>query len=141
SKPGEMESLEEMIQPTIGVLTNIGPAHDEGFTSRAEKLHEKLKLFQGVQTMVYSPQYVSQSHQIIDKQKSLTWGSEGGVDLRLLENVILDDMMSLKASYQNQHVEIEIPFSDEASIENAMICWSVLLEMNYPQETIFRRMK
>src|SRR5690606_11418325 len=82
-----------------------------------------------------------QSHQIIDKQKSLTWGSEGGVDLRLLENVILDDMMSLKASYLNQHVEIEIPFSDEASIENAMICWSVLLEMNYPQETIFRRMK
>lgn len=45
SRPGEMEKLETIIAPTIGVLTNIGPAHAEGFKDDAEKLSEKLKLF------------------------------------------------------------------------------------------------
>ena len=52
SQPGEMEKLEKIIQPTIGVLTNIGEAHNEGFTDNAQKLAEKLKLFTHCQVLI-----------------------------------------------------------------------------------------
>ncbi len=45
SEPGEMDKLEKIIQPTIGILTNIGETHNENFVNREEKLTEKLKLF------------------------------------------------------------------------------------------------
>src|SRR6202012_15747 len=51
--PGEMDRLEPMIRPTIGVFTNIGEAHSEGFSSLAEKAAEKLKLFVGAETLIY----------------------------------------------------------------------------------------
>src|SRR5690606_18229199 len=141
SKPDEMERLREMIQPTIGILTNIGPAHDEGFTSRAEKLDEKLKLFREVQTLIYSPQYVVEPPPVIERQKSFTWGGEGEVDLQLLESAMTGDLLRIRARHQDQVTEIEIPFSDEASIENALTCWSLLLKMGYTQDIIRRRMK
>lgn len=46
SEPGEMETLEKMIQPTIGILTNIGSAHLENFDNEQDLIEEKLKLFQ-----------------------------------------------------------------------------------------------
>lgn len=42
SKPGEMKNLAEIIRPTVGILTNIGEAHQENFVSKQEKLEEKL---------------------------------------------------------------------------------------------------
>lgn len=53
SKPGEMQQLQQIIQPTIGILTNIGEAHQENFISRQQKLEEKLQLFQSVKTLIY----------------------------------------------------------------------------------------
>lgn len=52
SQPNEMERLAKIIRPTIGVLTNLGPAHQEGFTSEAEKLSEKMRLFEGAEWLV-----------------------------------------------------------------------------------------
>src|SRR5690554_1429673 len=53
SRPGEMEKLEEIIKPTIGILTNLGSAHQEGFKNRGEKLKEKVKLFVDSKYVVY----------------------------------------------------------------------------------------
>lgn len=53
SKRGEMEKLENILHPDIGLLTNIGSAHDEGFSSREEKLNEKLQLFKHAKKLVY----------------------------------------------------------------------------------------
>ena len=57
SKPHEMEYLEKVIQPTIGIFTNIGSAHDEGFRSRKSKIAEKLKLFTHCQKLIYCADY------------------------------------------------------------------------------------
>ncbi len=57
SVPGEMAHLERVIQPTIGIFTNIGSAHDEGFESRRQKIREKLELFRNVRTLVYCSDY------------------------------------------------------------------------------------
>ncbi|MEP6846522.1 MAG: Mur ligase family protein, partial [Panacibacter sp.] len=56
SMPGEMEALEKIIQPTIGVLTNIGDAHKEGFINVEQKLKEKLQLFKNCKTVIVREQ-------------------------------------------------------------------------------------
>ena len=53
SQPGEMNALQTIIQPTVGVLTNIGAAHQENFTTLEEKCQEKLRLFHDAQVVVY----------------------------------------------------------------------------------------
>ena len=60
SKAGEMDSLAEIIRPTIGILTNIGEAHNEGFETTEEKIAEKLKLFEGVDIFIYYCKYLDQ---------------------------------------------------------------------------------
>jgi alanine racemase len=60
SQPGEMEKLAKIIRPTIGVFTNIGPAHQEGFSSEAQKLAEKMLLFEGAEWLVAEEKYAPQ---------------------------------------------------------------------------------
>ncbi len=64
SQPGEMESLQAVIQPTLGLLTNIGAAHQENFNSLAEKASEKVKLFKNCSTIVYCKDHV-EAHQAL----------------------------------------------------------------------------
>ena len=61
SQPGEMEQLAKIIRPTIGILTNLGPAHQEGFSSDAEKLSEKMRLFEGAEWLV-CPENITPEH-------------------------------------------------------------------------------
>ncbi|MDD3742409.1 MAG: Mur ligase family protein, partial [Lentimicrobiaceae bacterium] len=53
SEPGEMERLEPIIRPTLGIFTNIGHAHDQFFDTQTQKINEKLKLFTRAQLLVY----------------------------------------------------------------------------------------
>ena len=62
SKPGEMLALRNIIQPTIAVLTNIGDAHQENFSSREAKCMEKLQLFHDAQVVVYNGDDVLVKH-------------------------------------------------------------------------------
>ncbi len=111
SRPGEMEKLERIIQPTIGVLTNIGEAHSEGFISEEEKEAEKRKLF--INSIEPPPIAIGE----IKKQPGKT--------------IITD----------NKSVSIEILFTDDASIQNATTCWAVLSFLKVDQDIIQQRMK
>ena len=111
SMPGEMEKLAKIIRPTIGVLTQIGAAHDEGFSSRAEKEQEKRKLFEGA----ILPQPVEVKFRTVQGGRTILTDIHGEV--------------------------IEIPFTDEASIENALTCWSVMRLLDYDIDTIAARMR
>ena len=53
SQPGEMAALRDIIQPTVGVITNIGSAHQENFNTLDEKVEEKLKLFHDTDVIIY----------------------------------------------------------------------------------------
>lgn len=55
SMPGEMEKLERIIRPTIGVITYIGHEHDENFASLEQKREEKNKLFVHAKTVIEDP--------------------------------------------------------------------------------------
>ncbi|TCK80750.1 bifunctional UDP-N-acetylmuramoyl-tripeptide:D-alanyl-D-alanine ligase/alanine racemase [Albibacterium bauzanense] len=139
SKVGEMDKLREMIQPTVGILTNIGPAHSDGFRSTEEKIVEKLKLFKEADRLIYSPKYIP-SMLISEGPQLFTWGFEE-TDLKVLRKEQDKGFLTIYAEFKKNEISIEIPFNDDASVENAIICWSVMLSMNYSQEIIQKRMK
>ena len=117
SKPGEMEKLEQIIKPTIGVLTNIGEAHSEGFENEAQKIAEKKILFRNA---AQPPPLYN-----IDIRKNAT-GTYIAASLREKEPQI---------------IAIEIPYTDDASVQNAITCWKVLVLLGLKQEIIQQRMK
>ena len=135
SAVGEMETLAEIIQPQIGILTNIGEAHAEGFASKKEKLLEKLKLFTGCELLIYSPDYVAEVDlSVLPGQKRFSWSGIQGADLRIIEVEPGTVDSHLRAIYQDQEISCILPFKDKASIENGIICWATLLALGYSPE-------
>ncbi len=136
SKSNEMESLAQIIHPTIGILTNIGEAHAEGFNSKAEKLQEKLKLFQAVELFIYSPDYTNAlGISELPGKKQFSWSKRGAADLQIQHIKAQENSSYLEASYRGAQINCTIPFTDKAAVENAIICWATLLALNYdPQD-------
>ena len=136
----EMEQLQKIIQPTIGILTNIGSAHDEGFTDISQKIKEKLKLFSSVDLLILN------KNRTIDvflnpKIKTFSWSSnDKNADVFVITSQI-NGQTQLKITYQSMCFSVVIPFHDGASIENAIHCLMVLLHLNYDQAVIQTRMK
>jgi alanine racemase len=146
SQPGEMERHRNVIQPTIGIFTNIGAAHDEHFTHIEQKIKEKLTLFEGVQTLIYCAdheliaQQVAQS-KTLRRVPTFTWGYAPASDLQLVGVTTQPDKTTIEAVYRQDTLRIDIPFPDKASLENAMHCWALMLLLDYPQSVIVQRMK
>jgi alanine racemase len=140
SKENEMLQLAKVIQPTIGVLTNIGEAHAEGFPSSRAKLEEKLKLFSGVNLLVYSPDYTGTvASKYLPGKKQFSWSTKGKADLEILFIEPIKGQSYIRALYQRREIECLIPFRDQASVENGIICWATLLAMGYtPEEADLR---
>lgn len=138
SIPGEMERLEPIIRPEIGVLTNIGTAHEEGFISRQEKIREKLKLFKNVKLLIY------QKNEDVAKElnpdlKTFTWAFNESADVVM--NIIKGtSSTNLTVMRPEEMFAVTLPFTDDASIENAINSLMVLLHLNYTVETIKERM-
>lgn len=139
SEVGEMKKLEKIIQPDIGILTNIGEAHDAGFESSEQKKKEKLKLFSKAK-IVIGP------FQLLDKsalKNTFTWGSVAEAKLQLLtiERSITNAQHTVVfARLGQERITINIPFSDEASIQNAVSCVCVLFYLGYTIEVINQRL-
>src|SRR5688572_4272230 len=123
SKRDEMEKLEGIIKPTVGIFTNIGTAHDENFKSSEDKINEKLKLFKSVSKLICCADHTSLTQQL---QRStiplLTWGFSDKAQIRISK-----DSTSYSVLWQNKTFRIEFPFSDQASIENAFHCIALML--------------
>ncbi len=149
SKVGEMEHLAKVIRPTIGILTNIGSAHDESFVSTDEKIAEKLKLFDDVDLFIYSKQYLSNYKGTIPGKKQFSWSLtpdlSGGEDDLWVEFVSPekagDEAKLLKAKLNGQELKTILPFTDYPSIENAVICWATLLAMGYQSDEASERLQ
>ncbi|MEG2666781.1 MAG: Mur ligase family protein, partial [Bacteroidales bacterium] len=104
SEPEEMEKLVRIIQPTIGIFTNIGSAHDEYFLNLNQKVAEKLKLFSNVQLLIYCADHfeIKDKIYVVDhlrQMKSFTWSLSTKIpaDLNVIENSIEIDGFHLKA--------------------------------------------
>lgn len=133
SETGEMEKLEAVIRPTIGVLTSIGEAHNQGFVSEEKKIGEKLLLFKNVDLFIYPLHALDNYRGIIPGKQQLSWGENGKAGLQLIEHHIHDTTSrKVKAQYNDEQISVIIPFTDYASLQNSMTCLAVLLAMGYP---------
>lgn len=140
SHPGEMEELEPVIQPTIGILTNIGEAHSEGFLDNTHKLAEKLILFRNCPVLIARNKDVGGKKELIEKETQLlTWGSAETNEFVVTSIQKQKDRAHVTLSYQLTPVVITIPFADDASIENAITCCCVLLVLGHSPEVIAER--
>lgn len=141
SQPQEMERLEPIVRPTIGVITNLGTAHQENFKNLHAKAEEKMKLFEHCQTLIYCTHYPEIDHiaKELQSQKAtnlFTWGRQHNATV-WLKDVHKDELdTTLEIQYDDREVDITIPFTDNASVENAMHCVATLLHLRYSGEQI-----
>lgn len=132
SRKGEMAKLSTIIHCDIGLLTNIGAAHDEGFSSRQEKLEEKLELFRFAGIILYcrDDERIDQSIRALNKP-FFCWSRQKEADLHIQSERTEGKHYLLKLLYQGSELELSLPFSDPISVENALHCLALLLYMGY----------
>ena len=125
SQPNEMEKLGQIIQPTIGIFTNIGSAHGEHFESQTQKIQEKLKLFLNTELLIYC-----RDHQLVHEQveatyccNSLNWGinADSDIPVRITGK-------RLQVRFLGKDYTFELPFTDAASVEN--LCHSIVASLH-----------
>ena len=146
SEPGEMKALRDIIQPTIAVLTNIGSAHQENFTSIEEKCREKLYLFHDAKTIVYHADDEVVARQVAalkEKCEHLAWSTKDktvAMYVRSMEKK--ETMTTVNYVYrQGQEDWFSIPFVDDASIQNAIVCAMVALYLGVRPDELDQRMQ
>ena len=149
STVNEMSKLENIVKPTIGVLTNIGSAHDEGFDNLSQKIKEKLLLFKKSKVIIYQKndlveecliQFSDENH--LSERKFFSWSfSDKSANVFILKKENKTATTQIEYQFKEETFELEIPFQDSASIENAISCLLVLLYFNYDFETIQSRMQ
>ncbi len=147
SRPGEMERLAAMIRPEIGIFTTLGPAHREGFQNDEQKVREKMRLFDGAQTLIFCADHEKIAAAARDwgrvDRRLFSWSKEGRpADLQITDiQPKGDGTTRLSGSFRGEKTGIIIPFTDTASIENAAHCWALLLFLNVPEARIRVRMR
>ena len=141
SRPGEMEKLREIIKPTIGVFTNIGPAHGKNFENIQQKIEEKIKLFDRIENLIYCKDN-SDIANVVEKHgiKGFAWSkTDNNADL-FINSIEISETSEITAIFRGNTIKITIPFIDDASIENAINCWCVALLLGIPNDVIAERM-
>lgn len=144
SRPGEMERLARILRPDIGIFTNIGDAHAEGFRDRGQKIEEKLRLFAGAGLLIYCRDYTELHEHILRDQEAVpgrqrrlfTFSREADADLRIRSTRREGEETHIAARYHDQPLALRIPFTDAGSVEDALLCCCLLLWMGTPVRAI-----
>ncbi len=136
SLTGEMERLESIILPSVGIFTTLGEAHQENFFSREEKCMEKLKLFESSEVVIYNEDQHLVHYCIEQKNwqgKTVSWSCKNEQAALYIKNIQKNfDHTSIFYRHGGTENQINIPFTDDASIEDAIHCLALILHL-YPQ--------
>ncbi|MDD4829828.1 MAG: bifunctional UDP-N-acetylmuramoyl-tripeptide:D-alanyl-D-alanine ligase/alanine racemase [Bacteroidales bacterium] len=125
SQKDEMEKLEQMIRPSIGIMTNIGDAHQVYFKSIEEKIQQKIILFKNADTIIYCSDRKIIHKEIINAYKNsnkqlISWGYDSDAVFRIEKIVPNKNHTTIYYIYRNVPSFFSIPFIDKASIENSI---------------------
>jgi Alr-MurF fusion protein len=132
---GEMEHLQRIIQPTIGILTNIGEAHDGGFKTREQKLQEKLKLFAESEVLIVNAGLAKD----ISHKRLFTWGADANADVVIMSVYREKNSTTVDFVFNNTERELVLPFTDEASLQNALNCLAVICYLGLSKPEMIKR--
>ena len=149
SRVNEMSKLERIVKPNIGVLTNIGSAHDEGFKNLEQKISEKLLLFKDTKTIIYQKSEIVDlclkqflSENILKERNLFSWSfKDKTADVFIQKRENNTGITEIQYQFKGEVFDLEIPFQDAASIENSITCLLVLLYFEYDFATIQSRMR
>jgi alanine racemase len=139
SQRGEMERLRPMIMPTIGVLTNIGPAHGSGFVSDAEKCAEKCRLFRDAEVLICGTDNAVVRGTVQQTLPSVTlrdWSRGHPAFVRVKQEVEQGAATSIVVEHDGVEKRFLLPFTDGASVENGITCITVLLHLGHDEAWI-----
>lgn len=149
SQPGEMQNLARIIEPNIGVITSIGDAHGEGFLNIRQKINEKLRLFVKAGVLIYCADNPDLNEAVNtfknnvrggDDFKLFSWSKKESATLQVISVEKKETQTVISAKFNEENIQFSIPFTDEASVENAITCCCVMLQMGLNAEQIFMRM-
>lgn len=144
SQVGEMSKLAHIISPTLGIFTNIGSAHNEGFSSIEEKINEKLQLFKDCQTLIYCSDNKQLQVAIKEQLPNIThlaWGFAAAAEIPLTKRSQSSHSSEWEINYKGEKHQISLPFSNTASVENALHCVVLMLYLGYSAAAINDRMQ
>jgi Alr-MurF fusion protein len=137
SKPNEMKNLEKIVRPTIGIFTNIGSAHSEGFPSLDAKIQEKLKLFERVDVLIYCTDHDKLHSQIAASGiRTFAWGTKGDPDV-----LVKIEGTQCELRYKNETFTLQLYFVDKASQENCLHCVALMLSFGFSFSGIQERIR
>lgn len=145
SRRGEMATLEEIIRPAIGIITNIAHEHDEGFSSMEGKCHEKVKLLRRCDTVIYNAgdeMIANEVEKQCKKSALMGWSLMENHVANIMAQIVDETEHStiIEYTYQSRNGSFEIPFKSQVQIENAMHCLATMLALGISSEQIKRRM-
>lgn len=139
SQPNEMEKLQRIIQPTIGVFTSLGTAHDEGFKGQDQKLKEKLSLFAQAKTIVFN-KYDSPSIVFKTSDQLITIGQSNDCKIQVSYKVTKNRSI-INLIKDSKKYNFSIHFIDKASVLNCCTCIAVMLHLGYDTRVIQNRLE
>ena len=147
SRPDEMANLEKVVQPQIGIFTNIGNAHNEFFDDNLQKIREKMLLFQHVKQLIYCADYVDIDEVIRDEFvlqnadcEVISWSRVADSNIKANWQTEFQNT-KVTLNFPNQTETFDVPFTDEASIENAIHCIVTLWFLGYNAVEIQARLQ
>ena len=148
SQPAEMEHLQKIIDPEIGIITFIGEAHAEGFANLQQKINEKLLLFKNSKQLIFCCDdevlFTEIKKFIVNKNSSLQlfcWSKKQKADLQIKKTERKNNFTEILCEYRGNEFSFSIPFTDKASVNNAITCCCVLLLLKLPVTVITAKMK
>lgn len=138
SRIDEMQYLQKMIIPTIGIFTNIGDAHSSGFGNIEEKVREKMKLFSESQILIYNKddRKLDEIIQSYDLPAFITWGEHPTSSILITEKKLISRKTEINLSYKKESYQFSIPFAQDDLVENCMSMISYLLFLAWDNEKI-----
>ena len=146
STTGEMDNLQAMIRPTIGIITNLGSEHNDGFASMEQKAQEKAKILFNCESIVYCADDPLVTHTIApllesDVAMGMSWSRKHCEAPLQIENTERNDKsITLKYTFKDEPGSVTIPFTADRDMDNAITCLAVLLQMGIDRQTISQRM-
>lgn len=139
---GEMEKLENILQPEIGIFTTLTNAHSENFESNEIKAREKAILFKNSETIVYNAK-----NDVVEKAvKDLPVKNKISVGHQRLSSLLIGEVIpdtsgtKVNLKWKSNDFTIHIPFFDRASVEDALLCAAVLLHLHFEINVIKNRL-
>jgi alanine racemase len=145
SQVGEMQRLQSILKPTIGIFTNIGKAHASGFDNLEQKIEEKLSLFKEAAVLIYSINHPLIHQKITElfansNTRLWSWGASVSAKIPIYTQIRAHKTL-VQIHWEGKIIRFSIPFSNAASVENCLQTIATLLYLGIPAQSLEKRIE